>query len=86
MITKLVIAGNKAEYDQFLRNNKLNSGEHVYVHDTYTIRGRRDPHGFFVGTWKSRPDIDDILETLWLCMSVKNEAFNKIITEHRDGR
>jgi hypothetical protein len=80
---KFVIAGNKAQYDQFIRRYGLNPNDHRFVHDAISVRGSVDPTGYFVGTWKERYDIQEILETMWLCMRTPNPTFEKILSEYR---
>jgi hypothetical protein len=36
----------------------------VIVHGSDVLRGRGDPHGVFVGTWRERGDIEEIVEIL----------------------
>jgi hypothetical protein len=64
-----IVAGN---YNQFLeyRNRKwteyreagidISIDDFVYVSSPDSIRGRRNVHGFYIGTWDQRPDIEDI--------------------------
>ena len=37
----------------------------VYVSGPESLRGVRNPHGFFFGTWRNNSDIKDILLTLY---------------------
>ena len=82
-LMKFVIAGNKQEYDQFIDKYKLDRPQHRYVFDPMTIRGTCNPEGYFVGTWRLRKDIGEIVETMWLCMKTENPKFNKILNEIR---
>ena len=80
---KYVIAGTKNEYDVFIRQYGLNPTDHRYVFDPVTVRGTVDPHGFFVGTWRQRLDIAEIIETMWLCMRTPNPKFEEVLKEFR---
>lgn len=82
-LMKFVIAGNKQEYDVFIRKYGLSPNQHKYVWDPISVRGAVDPTGFFVGTWKARADIQEVLETMWLCMRTPNPAFERILAEYR---
>lgn len=69
-----VIAGNAIQGRDFTRRKALemwNSGltsislsNFVYVFDVTVLRGVSDPHGFFIGTWRERKDIKEILYLL----------------------
>lgn len=82
---KYVISGNKQEYDVFVRKYGLNPTDHRYVFDPMTVRGTVDPHGFFVGTWRQRLDIHEIIETMWLCIRTPNPEFDKVLAEFRES-
>jgi hypothetical protein len=86
MLMKYVIAGNKREYDVFIHTYKLKPEDHRYVFDPITVRGTVDPHGYFVGTWRDRDDIAEIVETMWLCIRTPNPEFDKILTEFRSHK
>lgn len=72
-----IIAGN---YDQFRawRSNHINLiGETlilkqnlIYVHDVHNLRGYREPHGLFIGTWYQRADIESIILQLQVAGSI----------------
>jgi hypothetical protein len=69
-----VIAGSHEEYKAFILrkamemtidgNTSISLSDFVYVRGPETLRGLRNPHGFFVGTWQKKSDIKDILITL----------------------
>jgi hypothetical protein len=37
----------------------------VYVGEPESLKGVRNPHGFFFGTWRKKSNIKDILLTLY---------------------
>ena len=53
---------------------------YVYVDSPNKLRGLNDPHGVFIGTWRSRSDIKEIVETLLQCC-YRNPALEKIHQE-----
>jgi hypothetical protein len=57
---KYIIAGNYAQYRAWLFQKGYSPSEYVYVSTTDTLRGVSNPHGFFVGTYEDRPDINGI--------------------------
>jgi hypothetical protein len=60
MDRKYVVAGNHTQYKMWLHQKGFNPHEYVYVSTTDTLRGVSNPHGFFVGTYEDRPDINGI--------------------------
>lgn len=76
-----VIAGNRAQFDNFIRrkadelwragNKSISLSDFVYVSDESKVRGLSNPKGFFIGTWKLRPDIKEIM--INLAGSVSND-------------
>lgn len=77
-----VVAGKHFQYVEYKRRKHLeNDGgveEYVYVNSVNTIRGVRDPRGVFIGTWRERTDIMDILMHLRLYQSHLNPSLEKI--------
>jgi hypothetical protein len=69
-----IIAGKKIEFDLFIRkklselyeagNTSLTLSDFVYVSSRDTLRGHRNPHGYFIGAWRERSDIVEIFEQL----------------------
>jgi hypothetical protein len=76
-----VITGNYDEFIQFAickfgeyekRGFPISTSDFVYVHSENTILGVENPTGWLYGTWRQKPGIKYILETL--------------ITHKRDGK
>lgn len=65
-----VIAGNRIEYDMFIRrksqqlwregNTPISLSDFVFVHNRNQLRGRRNVHGYFVGTYYQRSDFQEL--------------------------
>jgi hypothetical protein len=74
-----IIAGNHAEYIDWLNRKILSPSAHVYVSGPDTIRGIRNPHGRFIGTWYKRPKyhVDAIFHKL-IMSSDDGESFNRL--------
>jgi len=53
---------------------------YVYVDSASRLRGLNNPHGVFIGTWRSRSDIKEIVENLLQCC-YRNPALEKINQE-----
>jgi hypothetical protein len=51
-----IIAGNHAEYGDWLNRKIVSPSLYVYVSGPNIIRGIRNPHGRFIGTWYKRPN------------------------------
>ena len=59
-----IIAGTYQEAkDWWVRNDK-SVNEWVYLSNPKTIVGLSEVHGVFIGTWKERDDIEDILDAM----------------------
>ena len=58
-----VIAGNWNEFTNYTRDKVLDK-HYVYVSCPETLRGHQDIHGVFIGTWRERKDIVEILDAI----------------------
>jgi hypothetical protein len=55
-------------------NTSASMSDYVYVSSPDTLKGVRDPHGVFVGNWRDRPDIYEIVQTLiWSSIHVNKK-------------
>ena len=69
-----VISGTRQEYNVFIQKKALelfNQGDtsvslskFVYVNSSQQLIGKVDPHGWFIGTWKDRSNIHEIIHEL----------------------
>lgn len=59
----LVVAGTHQEFENYKRQNQFTS-HYRYVGSPDMLRGLRDPHGVFIGSWRQREDIKEILNNL----------------------
>jgi predicted nucleic acid-binding protein len=86
-----VVAGSYHQAKEWIKQDiekRINAGQtsltlshYVYVSSAADLRGYSDPHGMFIGTWKERPDIRDIVEVLMMQSTSVNRSLAKI---HRD--
>jgi hypothetical protein len=86
-----VIAGTAREATEWMKGNlqkRILNGENVigmseyaYVTGVDTLRGIRNPHGVFIGSWKERMDIFQIVEALMLSSIHVNPALSKIYND-----
>ena len=58
---RYIICGDSREYFDYLKRINISTNTHVYLHDVAQIRGLSQVHGVFVGSWRERPDINDIV-------------------------
>ena len=89
----LIVAGNHMEFtaykrqklNQALMNDDAGLGMEVqayrYVDSADKIRGMRDVTGVFIGSWRSRKDILEIVAQLRFMMSQRNHALERIWNE-----
>lgn len=78
----LVIAGTEHEAKYWIIqdlgkkypfNLSLSMSNYTIVHNQDQLRGMRDPNGVFVGTWKQRKDIFEILNMLLVNMTIPSK-------------
>lgn len=84
-----IIAGSREQFEDYIRRDsthRWNSGEtsvslsdYVYVYRSDQLRGLKDPKGAFIGTWKERKDIKEILLSLLKTMYKPNPSMIRII-------
>ncbi len=64
-----IVAGTRAEFEDWVRQKmalKVNIGAVVYVDGPHVLRGKKNVHGFYVGTYEKRADIYHIKEMIAL--------------------
>ena len=69
-----VVCGNVNEFNQFIRDKSLellgqgdtsiSLSHFVYLDSAEKLRGVSNPTGWFYGTWKNNPNIEDIMIAL----------------------
>ena len=69
-----VICGTRQEYNEFIQKKAMelfNQGDtsvslsqFVYVNDSTSLKGYSEPHGWFIGTWRDRSNIHEIIHEL----------------------
>ena len=65
-----IVAGTEAEYRRWVMSNVFRfpaSTDFMWVHGSDVFRGYANPHGFFVGTFRSRADLYEIVTTIIMC-------------------
>ena len=89
-----VIAGNHKEFSEFMNWkitelwNKdqvfLSFSNFVYLEKVEQLQGLVNPHGWFVGTWKKRPNIQSLVGAIVSrCHSGPSDGLEKVIKEIR---
>lgn len=88
-----VIAGTREQANEWIKSNlekraksgvtTLSWSDYVIVNDPVKVRGYQDPHGVFIGTWRDRPDIEEIVEHLFLSSIHINKDLERIRQEVR---
>jgi hypothetical protein len=89
-----VIPGNHAEGARYAREHcmkRYDAGDTSASLSDYVVveygqvdklRGLRNPHGVFIGTWRERKDLHDICIQLNLSHDFQNAAIQKIMKDH----
>lgn len=77
-----IIAGNLQEFNAWrLKNmNRFLGHGLVYVVDVTYLKGYSNPEGFFIGSWRQRKDIDEILEQLIIAVMNDEEKLKTLVT------
>jgi hypothetical protein len=89
----LVIAGTEHEANYWIiqdlgkkypSNTSLSMSDYSIVHNQDQLRGMRDPKGIFVGTWRERKDIFEILNMLLVNMTIpsKKAIIQDLLVQH----
>ena len=76
-----IIAGTYDQYRNWVKKNidriyqsdpskYISLSNFVYVSGPDQLRGHREVHGYFVGTYRNRPDIRDIVQHIRLINSI----------------
>lgn len=89
----LVIAGTEHEAKYWIiqdlskkypNNTSLSMSDYSIVNNQDQLRGMRDPKGIFVGTWRERKDIFEILNMLLVNMtdSAKHKIIQDLLVQH----
>ena len=88
---KLVIAGTYDQAQLWIKNDlakrsaagepisTIPMSDYTIVHNQDQLRGMRDPNGIFVGSWRERKDIFEILNMLLVQMT--DPSKHKIIQD-----
>lgn len=88
-----VIAGNRSEYMDFvhkkvnelLLSTTVSFSDFVYVDSADNLRGYSNPKGWFVGSWREKKGINEIMVQLSLAKRghVLGSEFQEILMEWR---
>ena len=89
----LVVAGTQHEANYWIiqdlgkkypSNTSLSMSDYIIVHSPDQLRGMRDPKGIFIGTWKQREDIFELLNRLLVIMTEpsKHKIIQNLLVEH----
>ena len=69
--TKYIVAGNWNEFTNYTRNRVGDDTMYIYFSGINIIRGLSDISGVFIGTFQSRPDIEEIKSQIQIIKSRK---------------
>jgi hypothetical protein len=84
MMKTLVIAGNYDQANIWMHARQKRTVTHTVVHNADQLRGMRNPNGIFIGTWRNRKDIFEILNMLLVQMTdpVKHKIIQDLLVQH----
>ena len=72
-----IIAGTYQEYLNWLKTSKFPSNA-VCVSTPAVLRGTQNPHGWFIGTWRKRDDLEDIFMELLTRTDITSDSHRRI--------
>lgn len=80
-----VTAGTRKEYEEYIRTQSDYKKTYYYLRDKEYLRGVRNPDGIFIGSWKNRSDIKELLEHLLVVMDnpIKQKVIRDIYNHFR---
>ena len=86
-----IVAGTHAEYQRWVMSNVFRfppSTDFMWVQGSVVFRGYTNPHGFFVGTFRSRADLYEIVTTIIMCShnmtkQTKSDLINRVLPPAR---
>ena len=78
-----IVAGTHAEYQSWVMSNVFRfpqSTDFMWVQSSVVFRGYTNPHGFFIGTFRYRADLHEIVQTIIMCShNMSNQDKTKLI-------
>ena len=78
MDKKFVIAGTDIEFWEYARKHPVPIPDLINVHQPEVLHHNEKPHGVFIGTWRSRPDLFDIFNALEILWNFQHPTIRKI--------
>jgi len=73
-----IIAGTFDEYLQWVSKSNLSLNSTICVSSPAVLRGTQNPHGFFIGTWRERDDLEDIFMELLTRTDITSDSHRRI--------
>jgi hypothetical protein len=73
-----IIAGTYEQYKNWIERKILSPATHVCVSSPAVLRGVQNPHGWFIGTWRDRDDMEQIFEVLLRATDITTESHRRI--------
>lgn len=85
MNKKYIVAGTQMEFRVWVANRVKHDVMHiesdfVYVSHVNILRGLPDIEGYFIGTYKQRPDIAEIQQQIHIIKSIKSKNISYTTT------
>ena len=71
----LVVAGTYQEFKNYTRQSQFSSHARYVAHPDM-VRGLRDPHGVFIGSFRQRKDIIQIVDNLIIASTCNQTLLN----------
>ena len=70
-----IVCGDSREYFDYLKRTNTGPRTHVYLHNAEQLRGLSEVHGVFVGSYRERPDIEEIIRAIRLINHIPSSQY-----------
>ena len=73
-----IIAGNFDEFLQWDSKSKDSVNNIICVSTPAVLNGTQNPHGFFIGSWRKRDDLEEIFMQLLTRTDITSDSHRRI--------
>ena len=78
MNKNFIIAGTFEQYNHWIKKKILTPSTHVCVSTPAVLNGTQNPHGWFIGTWRDRFDLEEIFMQLLTRTDITSDSHRRI--------
>lgn len=78
MNKNFIIAGTFEQYKHWIKKKILSPSIHVCVSTPAVLNGTQNPHGWFIGSWRKRDDLEEIFMQLLTRTDITSDSHRRI--------